>query len=465
MNSRLIFPRTLQEAYKVLGLESGTPLPTVIRTYRKLSLEYHPDKTKDNQEKQEIFKNIGEAKKIIDEAFNGPKITFLPGPTPSKPKELEPGTSYLVYIAPPANGVQLDPQQRFEVALEILQGSWANNKKVRCQNNAFDLIKELSMPRYRGAENGKLARLNDYIIIEFDISLKALNNLREEMQSSISTRSNSSSLATTSSDLSPKELLLAHLCELNISLDGFIHDRLDDNISLNIDDEKIRDEFRQIYTDTIRGNDPYLTFSRSDILNRLQIGIDNPEFSNLYKLIKKANSEHSKPLSDTKNKSSLFSMLAALKATAPLARPNNPAPLMIQAGGIDGLLGNFTTDAKINELPESIDQKFFDNKFVKDYISRINKALDAIKQGPIVNNEIPDMNIRDFYTAHAGNLQRALNGCLNQLENRNDTRIQALSSLKSKLEHLSGCINNMPDLLAKSRPDALADTNNSFKKR
>ena len=56
-----------QDYYSILGVKKGAQLSDELklemkRTYKKLALEYHPDKTPDSEEK---FKRIGKAYEVL----------------------------------------------------------------------------------------------------------------------------------------------------------------------------------------------------------------------------------------------------------------------------------------------------------------------------------------------------------------------------------------------------------------
>ena len=58
------------EAYRKLGLEHGATLNEVKSAWRRLSRKYHPDRSPNNSESEEKFKEISEAYSIISNFLN-----------------------------------------------------------------------------------------------------------------------------------------------------------------------------------------------------------------------------------------------------------------------------------------------------------------------------------------------------------------------------------------------------------
>lgn len=54
-----------KDYYKILGVDRDADLKDIKRAYRKLALEYHPDKNPDNKQAEERFKEINEAYEVL----------------------------------------------------------------------------------------------------------------------------------------------------------------------------------------------------------------------------------------------------------------------------------------------------------------------------------------------------------------------------------------------------------------
>lgn len=57
-----------RDYYEVLGLEKGVDEQAVKKAYRKLAMQYHPDKNPGNKEAEEKFKEINEAYEVLGDA-------------------------------------------------------------------------------------------------------------------------------------------------------------------------------------------------------------------------------------------------------------------------------------------------------------------------------------------------------------------------------------------------------------
>jgi DnaJ-class molecular chaperone len=58
---------TFKDYYKLLGIEREAVLTQIRSAYKKLALEYHPDKNKNNEEAGEKFREILEAYEILSD--------------------------------------------------------------------------------------------------------------------------------------------------------------------------------------------------------------------------------------------------------------------------------------------------------------------------------------------------------------------------------------------------------------
>lgn len=56
-----------KDYYEVLGLSKGASDDEIKRAFRKLAIQYHPDKNKGNKEAEEKFKEINEAYQVLSD--------------------------------------------------------------------------------------------------------------------------------------------------------------------------------------------------------------------------------------------------------------------------------------------------------------------------------------------------------------------------------------------------------------
>jgi curved DNA-binding protein len=56
-----------KDYYKTLGVERGATEPEIKKAYRKLALQYHPDRNQGNKEAEEKFKEINEAYQVLSD--------------------------------------------------------------------------------------------------------------------------------------------------------------------------------------------------------------------------------------------------------------------------------------------------------------------------------------------------------------------------------------------------------------
>jgi len=58
----------MKDYYKILGIEENASPDEIKKAYRKLAVQYHPDKNPDNKEAEEKFKEISEAHEILSDS-------------------------------------------------------------------------------------------------------------------------------------------------------------------------------------------------------------------------------------------------------------------------------------------------------------------------------------------------------------------------------------------------------------
>ena len=56
-----------QDYYELLGVSKSADEKEIKRAYKKLAMQYHPDRTKGDKEKEEKFKEIQEAYEILSD--------------------------------------------------------------------------------------------------------------------------------------------------------------------------------------------------------------------------------------------------------------------------------------------------------------------------------------------------------------------------------------------------------------
>ncbi|HKS31422.1 MAG TPA: DnaJ domain-containing protein, partial [Chthoniobacterales bacterium] len=61
-------PTTKRDYYEVLGVQRGAPEDEVKRAYRKLAVQFHPDKNPNDPHAEERFKELGEAYDVLIDA-------------------------------------------------------------------------------------------------------------------------------------------------------------------------------------------------------------------------------------------------------------------------------------------------------------------------------------------------------------------------------------------------------------
>jgi molecular chaperone DnaJ len=89
-----------RDYYEVLGVERDATPEQMKKAYRKLAVQYHPDKNPGNKEAEEKFKELGEAYEALNDpqkraaydqyghaAFDPPGIRLGPLSAPSSPPD------------------------------------------------------------------------------------------------------------------------------------------------------------------------------------------------------------------------------------------------------------------------------------------------------------------------------------------------------------------------------------------
>lgn len=57
----------MSDYYKTLGLEKTASVEDIKKAYRKLALQYHPDRNKGDKASEETFKKISEAYAVLSD--------------------------------------------------------------------------------------------------------------------------------------------------------------------------------------------------------------------------------------------------------------------------------------------------------------------------------------------------------------------------------------------------------------
>jgi len=103
-----------RDFYEVLGVERSTTLDDIKKAYRKLALQYHPDRNPSNVEAEERFKEATEAYEILSEPEKRQlydqygMAAFTPGGAGRGGRQREPAARHALR---PASGVH-DPGER-----------------------------------------------------------------------------------------------------------------------------------------------------------------------------------------------------------------------------------------------------------------------------------------------------------------------------------------------------------------
>ncbi|HQB98109.1 MAG TPA: DnaJ domain-containing protein, partial [Candidatus Cloacimonadota bacterium] len=56
-----------RDYYEVLGVDKNADEATIKKSYRKLAMQYHPDKNPDNKDAEEKFKEASEAYEVLSD--------------------------------------------------------------------------------------------------------------------------------------------------------------------------------------------------------------------------------------------------------------------------------------------------------------------------------------------------------------------------------------------------------------
>lgn len=67
LNGTIPFLLSRRDFYKILGVSKNASKREIKKAYRKLAMQYHPDKNPGNPEAEEMFKDLGAAYEVHSE--------------------------------------------------------------------------------------------------------------------------------------------------------------------------------------------------------------------------------------------------------------------------------------------------------------------------------------------------------------------------------------------------------------
>lgn len=105
--------------YKILGVKPGATDIEIKKAYRKLALQYHPDRNIGDKEAESKFKEVAAAYKALSDRYT----SYVPPPSPQHKKYEKPKPKpfvrkdFRIYDAPPPTkdiwGDPILPKERF----------------------------------------------------------------------------------------------------------------------------------------------------------------------------------------------------------------------------------------------------------------------------------------------------------------------------------------------------------------
>jgi DnaJ-class molecular chaperone len=70
----------MRDYYEVLGVDRGADADAIKRSYRKLALQYHPDRNNGSAEAESKFKELTEAYEVLKDPTSGRRTTVTATP-------------------------------------------------------------------------------------------------------------------------------------------------------------------------------------------------------------------------------------------------------------------------------------------------------------------------------------------------------------------------------------------------
>ena len=121
------------DPYQILGIEMGTPAADIKRAYRKLSLQYHPDKNPGNKEAEEIFMKVAKAYEALTDETSRENYEKFGNPDGKQALEVSIGLPRIILDNPKV--VLVLYLLAMVIIIPAVVGIWYANSKQYGENN------------------------------------------------------------------------------------------------------------------------------------------------------------------------------------------------------------------------------------------------------------------------------------------------------------------------------------------